>query len=180
MPETAIRPAAGADVAVLADLAGRTFVLACPPSVTPEAVEAFVAAHLTEAAFEQYLSDPDRTVLVAERDGRLIGYAMLIAGSPPGEIAVWLSHSPTQELSKIYLDPGAHGGGAGAGLMEASLRAAAEAGAAGVWLGTNQENVRALRFYEKSGFAIVGTRRFRVGDRLEDDYVLEYVVPAPR
>ncbi|HEU4756005.1 MAG TPA: GNAT family N-acetyltransferase, partial [Agromyces sp.] len=32
---------------------------------------------------------------------------------------------------------------------------------------------RAIRFYEKHGFAIVGTKRFLVGDRWEHDYVLE-------
>jgi RimJ/RimL family protein N-acetyltransferase len=33
--------------------------------------------------------------------------------------------------------------------------------------------VRAQRFYAKSGFARVGTKRFLVGDRFEDDYVYE-------
>ena len=45
--------------------------------------------------------------------------------------------------------------------------------AAGVWLGVNQENERAQKFYAKSGFEKVGTKRFLVGDRYEDDYVFE-------
>jgi RimJ/RimL family protein N-acetyltransferase len=42
-----------------------------------------------------------------------------------------------------------------------------------VWLGVNQLNERAQRFYAKSGFSKVGTKRFLVGDRYEDDYVFE-------
>ena len=41
------------------------------------------------------------------------------------------------------------------------------------WLGTNQFNDRANRFYAKSGFTRVGTKRFLVGSRYEDDFVWE-------
>ena len=37
----------------------------------------------------------------------------------------------------------------------------------------NEENARAIRFYEKHGFAKVGHKQFRLGDRFEDDWVLE-------
>jgi ribosomal protein S18 acetylase RimI-like enzyme len=47
------------------------------------------------------------------------------------------------------------------------------AGAATVWLGVNEHNPRANRFYEKSGFAIVGNKRFLLGGRWEDDFVRE-------
>ena len=59
--------------------------------------------------------------------------------------------------------------------MAASIAAAQARDAAGVWLGVNQENARANRFYEKCGFAIVGTKRFLVGGVYEDDFVRELV-----
>ncbi|MDQ4137674.1 MAG: GNAT family N-acetyltransferase, partial [Actinomycetota bacterium] len=37
----------------------------------------------------------------------------------------------------------------------------------------NQHNARANRFYEKSGFRTVGTKRFRVGAELHHDFVRE-------
>ena len=57
--------------------------------------------------------------------------------------------------------------------MAASLEAARARGAVGIWLGVNEENVRANRFYEKSGFVRVGTKKFLVGERWEDDFVRE-------
>jgi ribosomal protein S18 acetylase RimI-like enzyme len=57
--------------------------------------------------------------------------------------------------------------------MAASIGWARSVGAAGVWLGVNQQNERAQRFYAKSGFERVGTKRFLVGGQYEDDFVLE-------
>ncbi len=57
--------------------------------------------------------------------------------------------------------------------MNASVGAAADAGAAAMWLGVNEENARAQRFYGKHGFERVGSKRFLVGERWEDDWVME-------
>ncbi|MDR3658565.1 MAG: GNAT family N-acetyltransferase, partial [Mycobacterium sp.] len=45
-------------------------------------------------------------------------------------------------------------------------------GAQCLWLGVNQHNQRAQRFYAKSGFTAGGTRTFQLGDHLESDYVM--------
>ena len=50
------------------------------------------------------------------------------------------------------------------------------AGRAGMWLGVNQENERANAFYDKSGFARVGAKKFLVGENWEDDFVRERVL----
>ena len=57
--------------------------------------------------------------------------------------------------------------------MEAAIAEAAGSGAGSVWLGVNQQNIRANRFYEKHGFVLRGTRFFQVGDSTEADYVRE-------
>jgi ribosomal protein S18 acetylase RimI-like enzyme len=80
---------------------------------------------------------------------------------------------PTVELSKIYVRESHHGSGVATALMDAAISEAADSGAASVWLGVNQQNVRANRFYEKQGFVLRGTRFFQVGDSTEADYVRE-------
>jgi len=140
-------------------------------------VDAFVAEHLTAQRFEQYLADPGRAVLLAEDDGVAVGYAMLVHGEPYDDaVRAVVRHRPTTELSKIYVLPNAHGGGVARELLTAAVDIAREIGAAGMWLGTNQVNVRAQRFYEKTGFERIGTKRFHVGDRWEDDFVYELVL----
>ena len=56
--------------------------------------------------------------------------------------------------------------------MRSGIAWAGGAGAAAVWLGVNRTNIRAQRFYRKHGFDVVGTRTFRLGSALEDDFVM--------
>lgn len=168
-----VRAARPDEAAAVAGLAAATFPLACPPSSTPEDHAAFIAAHLTAAHFTAHLADDARDLLVADDDGTLVGYTMLVAGEPgDADVAAVVPVRPTVELSKCYVLPGRHGGGVAAPLMTASLDAARARGAAGVWLGVNGENLRAQAFYRRSGFAVVGERTFRVGDQLHHDLVL--------
>ena len=174
-----IRPARQDEAAALAELAAATFALACPPHTSADAIAAFLRDVLAPTNFKTFLADPDRLVLVAEGgggagSGGLLGYTMLVFGEPhDADAAAAIRIRPTAELSKCYVRAEAHGSGTAAALMAATLDAARERGAAGSWLGVNQENVRALRFYGKHGFEQVGIKRFLVGERYEDDYVLE-------
>jgi len=168
-----VAAAAEADLPELADVAARTFPLACPPSVTPPDVAAFIAENLTPARFAEYLTDPDRVVLTAIDGGRIVAYAMMIRGVPDdAEVARAVTARPAVELSKMYVLPEAHGAGVSAALMSAALQHAATLGAACVWLGVNQQNQRAQRFYAKHGFTVTGTKTFRLGAHLEQDYVM--------
>lgn len=173
---TEIRPAVLADAARLSDVAAATFPLACPPGFIEADAVAFVAEHLSDERMRSYLADPDRVVLVAEQSGVIVGYVMLVFAEPSDpEVAAVITARPTSELSKCYLLPHEHGTGTAGAMVAAALERARERGAAAVWLGVNQLNGRANRFYEKCGFALVGTKHFLVGGRLEDDFVRERV-----
>lgn len=157
----------------LADVAAHTFPLACPPSATAADIAAFIAENLTPARFADYVADPGREVLIATADGRIVGYVMMIRGVPEDEdVARAVTARPAVELSKMYVLPDAHGSGVSAALMSATLNAAIAQSAACVWLGVNQRNDRAQRFYAKHGFLITGTKTFRLGNHIEQDYVM--------
>lgn len=173
MTDLAIRPATSDDADALAELAAETFPLACPPHTTPEAVADFIDRHFRPEHFAGYLTDAERRLLVAERGGRLVGYSMLIGGEPgDADAAAAVAARPAIELSKFYTRADEHGGGIAAPLMAATLASARERGAAVCWLGVNEENGRAIRFYEKQGFAKAGRKHFTVGGRVENDWVL--------
>jgi diamine N-acetyltransferase len=142
--------------------------------MTPAAIERFIDENLTVERFEEYVADPGRAVLLAVDADQAIGYAMLVHGEPyDADVRAVVKHLPTTELSKIYVLPQAHGGAVAKALLDAAAGVARKSGAAGMWLGTNHQNVRAQRFYEKSGFEQIGTKRFWVGDHFEDDLVFE-------
>jgi len=169
---TSVRRAVPDDAALLARIAAVTFPLACPPDTLPSSIEHFIATNLAQESFAAYLADPDRALFLSETGGEPSGYTMVVFGEPADpDVAAAVTVRPTAELSKCYVLPEFHGGGIAAALISASVEAARERGARSVWLGVNQQNVRANRFYEKSGFARVGTKRFLVGARYEDDFV---------
>jgi len=169
-----IRRADVADAAELARVAAITFPLACPPSTTEAAKAHFISTVLSEGSFARYLASEDHIVLLASVEAQSAGYTMLVTGEPyDADVAAVVHARPTVELSKVYVMPEQHGTGVAAALMDASLAAARETGAVSMWLGVNNENARANRFYEKSGFALVGRKSFRLGDVDEEDFVRE-------
>ena len=167
-----VRPAQATDVPELADVAAATFPLACPPSSAPDDIAAFIAGNLSADRFATYLRDPERAVFVAHDEARILGYTMLIRGvADDAEVQRAVPERPAVELSKCYVLPDVHGGGVARALPDAALAVARETGAAGIWLGTNQANARAQRFYLKPGFERIGTKRFWGGEHWGDGFV---------
>lgn len=165
--------ATAADVDELAAVAAATFPLACPPTSPPDQIAAFIAAHLSPARFADYLADPSRTVLAARAGDRIAGYAILVDGiGTDDDVARAVSIRPAVELSKIYLLPDCHGSGVATALMTTAIDRAAATGARCLWLGVNQRNERAQRFYTKHGFTVAGTKTFPLGAHTEQDFVM--------
>lgn len=174
-----IRKAVAGDAAALADLAAATFPLACPPGSSPEDIRLHLKRTLSEERFAEYLADSKIAILVLDEDGRLDGYTLLVNRQPADpDVLRALGGRRSIELSKCYVHPDHHGRGAAATLMRASLGWAADQGAPSVWLGVNSQNAKAIRFYEKSGFTRIGTKSFTLGDAVENDFILEHLLPA--
>lgn len=166
------RRAGSHDADLLHDLAARTFGLACPPGTRQADVDAFIALHLSRERFAGYLADPARILLIVSHDEVPVGYSMLVRGPiADADVAAVVDATTSIELSKFYLTEDRHGSGAAAALMVATLGEAARTGAKSCWLGVNQRNLRAGKFYAKQGFEVVGEKRFLVGSELHHDFV---------
>ncbi|MBB2948021.1 GNAT superfamily N-acetyltransferase [Actinoplanes lutulentus] len=160
------------DERILHDLAARTFGLACPPGTAQTDIDEFIAKNLSEDSFVQYLGDPNRIIVLVSEDDQPVGYAMLIRDRiTDADVAAVVDEATSIELSKFYLAAERHGSGAAQALMTETLSSAARTGAVSCWLGVNQKNVRAARFYAKHGFEIVGVKRFLVGSEWHDDHI---------
>jgi len=199
-----VGPAGIWDAETIAGVAATTFPLACPPGAGSEDIAAFVEETLSAENFSEYLTDPRRIVLKACVDDEIVGYLMAVDPAsettvdPASENSVdpasqnsvdpasqnsdayavpdVVTARPAIEISKLYVLPGHHGAGVSAALMDAIVERAAERRRAGLWLGVNQENTRARRFYQKHGFEVVGTRTFVVGSQTHDDFLMQRVL----
>lgn len=175
-----VGPAGIWDAETIAGVAAATFPLACPPGAGSEDIAAFVDETLSAENFSEYLTDSRRIVLKACVADEIVGYLMAVdpASENPEVSAVpdVITARPAIEISKLYVLPGHHGAGVSAALMEAIVERAVERKRAGLWLGVNQENTRARRFYRKHGFEVVGSRTFVVGSQTHDDFLMQRVL----
>lgn len=174
-----ISTATADDAVALAACAAVTFPSPAPRAHGPRTSAGDIETHLSAERFAALADLPGHTILCLREQGGIVGWSMIVLDQPTdADVLSALSISPVVELSKFYVHPGHHGRGSAAALMTATLDLAAASGLPGVWLGVNQENARAIRFYGKHGFQRVGTKRFRLGDRFEDDFILQQALPA--
>jgi GNAT superfamily N-acetyltransferase len=105
-------------------------------------VERFLAArHSFRVARLGRLEHPlDHPALVAERDGTLAGVLTFVLGEEDCEI--------------LTLHAAERFGGTGTALVEALEKLAAGAGCSRLWLITTNDNLDALRFYQRRGFRL--------------------------
>jgi GNAT superfamily N-acetyltransferase len=115
-------------------------------------VERFLAErHSLHVARLGRLERPfDHPALVAERDGTLAGVLTYVLDGDDCEV--------------LTLHAAERFGGAGTALIEAVERLAADAGCARLWLITTNDNVDALRFYQRRGFRLAALHRGAVYD----------------
>jgi diamine N-acetyltransferase len=163
-----IRRATRADASLLAELAARTFAETYAAYNDPDDMAAHLTAKYSETTQREELADPAATYLLAELEGRPVGFAYVVADRSPGAI---LMNAPV-ELVRFYVVSDWHGRGVAQRLMDACVAEARRRGGRTLWLAVWQENPRAIAFYRKAGFRLVGTTTFRLGSQVQDDDVM--------
>jgi ribosomal protein S18 acetylase RimI-like enzyme len=163
-----IRRGVPGDAAWLAELGARTFVETYGSDNTPGDMAKYVAATYGESQQRAELESKDTEYVLAEVGAELAGFALLWDGPPPENVP----GTHAVEIRRFYVSGAMHGRGVAAELMRATRDAARRRGADALWLGVWGENRRAIRFYEKQGFAVVGRQSFVLGDDEQSDLVM--------
>ena len=97
----------------------------------------------------------DYATFVAERDGRVVGFAGVMHGLS------YVYDPPYARLLSLVVEPGERGRGTGAVLLAAAERWARERGAGQMHLTTALHRDGAHRFYERLGYERTGARYAR-------------------
>ncbi len=145
---TVVRPAMPTDAPALGRLGA--LLVRTHHELDPER---FIAATpRTERGYASWLGSqlavPDVVVLVAERNGAVIGYAY---GGIEGPDYMAL-RGPAGVLHDLVVHPAHRGHGVGRMLLDAAAAALAARGAPRVVLSTAARNVAAQRLFERAGF----------------------------
>jgi diamine N-acetyltransferase len=135
----------------------------------PADTRAYVSDALSVEAQCQALTDANQVVWIAEDDSHAaLGYATLRRGSTADGVVA----TRPAEVQRIYVDPAWHGHGVGNALMHTCVEHAKLWHCDVIWLGVWERNPRAIAFYEKVGFRVVGRQSFQLGSDLQQDLVM--------
>ena len=171
---TTVRRANASDAVLLSQVSARLFEQTFGPANDPADMREYVDAAFSIDAQRESLADDDRAVWIAEDDGHAaVGYAVLRRGSTADGVV----GSKPAEVQRIYVDQAWHGHGAGDALMRACVNQAKAWHADVLWLGVWEKNPRAIAFYEKSGFRVVGRQTFQLGSDVQHDFVMAKTPP---
>lgn len=116
-------------------------------SIANEALQAFAPQ-----AIARLLAEPGVALLVAECNQHLVGFAQIQLNARHSMIdAVNVA-----ELQRLYIQERFTGSGLGYRLLQAAEHRAARDGAALLWATVWDGNARALAFYPRRGYALLG------------------------
>jgi ribosomal protein S18 acetylase RimI-like enzyme len=170
-----IRRANSADAAALASLAERVFRDTFASANDPGDVELYSAKNFGLTVQSREISDPNLVTIVSEQDGELIGFAQVRFAS---RIECVSAKYPA-ELCRFYVSRQWHGLGVAHELMNEVLATVNGLASDRLWLGVWERNDRAVRFYRKFGFVVVGDHAFVLGHDTQRDLVMALEIGAP-
>lgn len=156
------------DAAALADIGRETF--------SETFGDLYPAADLRRYLDETYsldrmttdILDPEVEVRIALSGRKMLAYCKI----GPCKLPVDTGPDPALELHRVYVYHEAQGVGVGRILLAWAIERARQRGARSLYLGVWQSNARAIAFYESRGFRTVGAYKFRVGETLDDEFIM--------
>jgi ribosomal protein S18 acetylase RimI-like enzyme len=170
-----IRRAVDRDNIALAEFGARTFSDTFAEYNTAENMRAYLAMTFSPEKQARELINPDIQFFIAEHNGIIAGSVKLIEDSAPSCV----TGTHPMEIARLYVDKAFLRAGIGSQLMERCFSQALLHRCDVVWLGVWEHNARALAFYRKWEFGIVGSHVFQLGDDPQIDLLMERRIADP-
>ena len=148
------------DISNLTRLAVKTFIESHAHSSPKADFEDYLQKNFTEKTFKTELADKKNCYYLLYFDEELVGYSKVTFNQSSSIIEA----KNIAKLERIYLLESAHGKGLGNLLFDFNIKLAKEANQDGIWLFVWVENHKAIQFYTKQGFKIVGSHDFAISE----------------
>jgi ribosomal protein S18 acetylase RimI-like enzyme len=170
-----IRQAEDSDAPALAVLAEKAFRDAFAALNTIADMQMHCAQSYGQALQLAEIRDPSRETFVVESDGSLAAYAQLRLDAKSPRV----TGDRQMEIQRFYVDAKYHGAGIAHQLMGHIVARAGAAGDSALWLGVWERNPKAIAFYRKWGFDVVGEHIFNLGNDPQRDLVMRRAEQLP-
>lgn len=158
----------------LRSFAERTFRIAFEPYNDPVRFEEYCQKAFSTEQFRKEMEHPESSFWWAWEGDTLAAYLKLNFDKHPQG----LSSSQTVQVERLYVEPGLQGRRLGERMLDFAFEKATERGVEWLWLSVWQENPPAVRFYERCGYEIFGTKTFWLGEEAQTDWLMKKKVLA--
>lgn len=128
-----------------------------------------VRRSFSTGAMQAHLARSDTRIVVAELNGHLVGFAQLRYKTAQASV---VGRQHPAELERLYVQRPFLGQRVGGLLLHEAEELAAQGGADALWCSVWIHNVRAMRFYERRGYAQVGSTWFDMDRERHENHVL--------
>jgi ribosomal protein S18 acetylase RimI-like enzyme len=153
----------------LSKIASNTFYETFRPYNTEQDIQAYIQkAYKVEIMANQLANTEKYYFAIATVGEEIVGYIKLILNQTHT-----LLFGQTAELEKIYVIKSHWDKKVGAALMTHAIEICKDLKYNNIFLGVWQENQRAVSFYKKFGFKVFDTRKFELGSRICEDYMMD-------
>ena len=157
---TSIVRASVVDAELLSILGRTTFIESHSISASKEDIEVYVNLKYTQKALESELSNSDNIYHILYNENKAIGYSKIILNASDKKILF----KNVTKLERFYVLQAFHNLKLGWELFNFNVNFSKNQQQAGMWLFTWTENQKAINFYTKAGFKIIGNHDFKISE----------------
>ena len=170
MEGVTIRAVTADDAAALPVFGRRVFDDVFGPDSDPRDMAAYLDEAFHPDVQRREILDTGSIWLVAETArGEPFGVVHIVQSPAPACV----TGADAIELKRLYVDPREHGRGTGKRLLDEGIARARAAGAATIWLGVWERNIKAQRFFRREGFEPAGEHAFVLGTDVQTDWIMQ-------
>jgi diamine N-acetyltransferase len=157
---TSIVKASEKEAPLLSEIAKTTFIESHGRSAPPEDIHIYVTEKYSESIFKEELYDPKNIYHLLYHDNRPAGYSKIIFDDSYPTCPI----KNITKLERLYLLKAFYDLKIGFQLLQFNIDLSKRNDQTGMWLFTWKENQRAVNFYKKNGFVIVGSHDFKISE----------------
>jgi ribosomal protein S18 acetylase RimI-like enzyme len=158
------------DAKLLSELGKICFSEAFGKANPEEDLKHYLEESFKEEGIKNDLTNPAISYLIVEDENfSPVGYAKLNRNTHPEE----LNGARAIQLNRIYVRQKVKKKKAGALMMQKCIEIAKNEHYQFIWLAVWEENKEAIEFYHSWGFEICGHRYFKIGNKIDDDYMMK-------
>ena len=148
------------DIELLVELSRQTFLESHGHSASKEDIDKYVDEKYNTEVLKQELADENNIYHLLYYNNKAAGFSKIIFNSP----YINAAEKNITKLERIYLLAAFHDLRLGGQLFEYNIQLMKSNNQSGVWLYVWKENQRAIQFYTKKGFVIIGSHDFKISD----------------